>query len=90
MVTVELCFKEGGTLSGTTETENGVHFLEKGLATYTVGGDVIHFGPGSMHHRSIENLEGERYSTHFGSLRTDGVHVYLTGSTPFTHKLTFR
>ena len=59
------------------------------MGLYELDGDTIQFGPGVMAHTSVRNLEGERYSTHFGSLRTDGMHVYLTGITPFTHKLKF-
>ncbi|MCU7551164.1 hypothetical protein OCK74_18735 [Chitinophagaceae bacterium LB-8] len=88
-VTIELCFKEGGKLIGVSESENGNSFLEQGMGQYEFGGDVIQFGPGTVSQKSIRNLEGERYSSHFGSLRTEGMHVYLTGLTPFTHKLTF-
>jgi hypothetical protein len=90
-VTVELCFKEGGTLSGVTDVNdpNDNHFLEKGNARYEYKGDVIEFGPGAIAGKNITRLEGERYSTHFGTLRTEGMHVYLTGVTPFTHTLSF-
>lgn len=88
-VTIELCFKEGGKLTGVSEAENGNSFLENGVGEYTLGDDSIRFGPGAVSHKSITNLEGERYSTHFGNLRTEGLHVYLTGITPFKHKLTF-
>ena len=88
-VTIELCFKEGGKLSGVSDGGNGNSLLEKGDGQYEFEGDVIQFGPGTFSHRSINNLEGERYSTHFGSLRTEGMHVYLTGVTPFDHKLVF-
>ena len=88
-VTVELCFKEGGKLSGVTEPENGNTFLEKGMGKYEFGGDAIQFGPGANAHKVVTGLEGERYSTHFGTLRTDGMHVFITGLTPFNHKLTF-
>lgn len=88
-VTIELCFKEGGTLTGVTDGGNNNKFLESGMAKYEFGGDAIQFGPGVVAHKTIRGLEGERYSTHFGSLRTEGMHVYLTGVTPFTHKLTF-
>jgi hypothetical protein len=88
-VTVELCFKEGGTLSGVTTDEKGNGFLENGTGTYAFGGDTITFGPGVAVSKAVENLEGERYSTHFGSLRTEGMHVYLTGVTPFVHTLRF-
>ena len=88
-VTIELCFLEGGKLSGVSATEEGNSFLEKGLGLYEYGGDSIQFGPGSVTHKKISDLEGERYSTHFGSLRTEGMYTYITGTTPFNHKLTF-
>ncbi|MFY7839996.1 MAG: hypothetical protein ACOVP7_06950, partial [Lacibacter sp.] len=89
-LTIELCFKEGGQLSGvTTADANGNSFLEQGTGEYRSGNDVISFGPGANTHKQVMNLEGERYSTHFGTLRTKGEHVYITGTTPFKHKLTF-
>lgn len=88
-VTIELCFLEGGKLSGVSAADEGNNFLEKGYAEYEMEGDIIRFGPGSLTHQSVKGLEGERYSTHFGSLRTEGMHVYLTGTTPFNHKLVF-
>jgi hypothetical protein len=89
-VTIELCFKEGGQLSNVTNADiNGNSFLEQGTGEYRSGSDVITFGPGTVTHKQISNLEGERYSTHFGTLRTKGDHVYMTGTTPFRHKLTF-
>lgn len=90
-VVVELCFKEGGSLSGverpTSETENS--FLAGGMGRYQFGDDSILFGPGTMKHRNLNGLEGERYSTHRGTLRTQGQYVYLTGITPFEHTLKF-
>jgi hypothetical protein len=88
-VSIELCFNEGGKLSGVTAGDNGNGFLENGFGKYEFEGDVIEFGPGKVAHKMITGLEGERYSTHFGSLRTAGMHVYLTGVTPFEHKLAF-
>lgn len=89
-VTIELCFKEGGQLTGVTAADaNGNSFLEQGTGEYRSGNDVITFGPGAVTHKQVLNLEGERYSTHFGTLRTKGEHVYITGTTPFQHKLTF-
>ena len=88
-VTIELCFLEGGKLSGVSAANDDNNFLEKGYAEYEMEGDIIRFGPGSLAHQSVKGLEGERYSTHFGSLRTEGMHVYLTGITPFNHKLVF-
>lgn len=89
-VTIELCFMEGGKLSGVSAVADDNNFLETGTGKYELGGDAIEFGPGSLAHKSIKNLEGERYSTHFGTLRTDGMHVYLTGVTPFKHTIHFR
>lgn len=88
-VTIELCFLENGKLSGVSAGDNGNSFLEQGFGTYENNGDTIRFGPGTVAGKTIKGLEGERYSTHFGSLRTEGMHVYLTGVTPFQHKLTF-
>src|SRR4029079_4170076 len=87
-VTIELCFLECGKLSGVTNRDEGSHFLAQGMATYEYGSDKITFGPGAVAGKTIKGLEGERYSTHFGSLRTEGMHVYLTGITPFKHTLT--
>lgn len=88
-VTIELCFAEGGKLSGVSEAGDDNSFLEKGFGEYESGGDAIRFGPGMMAHKSINDLEGERYSTHFGSLKTKGMRVYITGITPFHHTLVF-
>lgn len=89
-LTIELCFKEGGTLTGVTAVDaNGNSFLEQGMGEYRSGNDLIQFGPGTVSHKQVTNLEGERYSTHFGTLRTEGAHVYITGTTPFKHRLVF-
>jgi hypothetical protein len=88
-VTIELCFSAGGKLTGITTVDSKNSFLEQGMGEYIFGGDIIRFGPGNATHKTITNLEGERYSTHFGTLRTEGEHVYITGKTPFKHKLIF-
>lgn len=88
-VTIELCFAEGGKLSGVTTTKEGNNFLETGTGKYELDEDSIQFGPGAITHKTITNLEGERYSTHFGNLHTKGMYVYITGTTPFEHKLIF-
>lgn len=88
-VTIELVFKEGGALTIGPADEKGNYFLESGYGEYRKGNDMIRFGPGSSAHKMITDLEGERYSTHFGTLRTEGMHLYITGKTPFTHTLTF-
>lgn len=88
-VTIELCFKEGGSITGLTTDAKGNKCLAAESAIYEMEGDQISFGPGSMTNPVPENLEGERYSTHFGTLRTAGTQVYLTGKTPFRHILRF-
>ncbi len=89
-VTIELCFKEGGKLAGVTpaDDQTGNNFLEQGMGKYQFGEHAITFGPGTLAHKRLRGLEGEMYTSHFGSLRTEGMHVYLTGLTPFEHKLT--
>jgi hypothetical protein len=89
-VTIELCFKEGGALNIGTADEKGNYFLDAGIAEYKSGKDIIQFGPGAVAHKNITDLEGERYSTHFGTLRTEGIHVYITGKTPFHHTIFFK
>ncbi len=91
LVTLELCFKEGGELQGIIPSNDNPtdYFLKEGMGKYQYGDDFIQFGPGTFEHQYIHNLESEDYHKHFGSLRTDGMHVYLTGKTPFSHKLTF-
>jgi hypothetical protein len=90
-VTIEMCFDESGKLSGVSPASagNDNYFLQDGFGTFEMGGDKITFGPGKKEHERISRLEGEQYSVHFGSLRTAGNHVYLTGLTPLTHRITF-
>lgn len=88
-VVIELCFAEEGILSGVSEDSDGNVFLLGGTGTYTSGGDTIRFGPGGGGPVMIHDLAGERYSNHFGSLKTPGMQVYITGLTPFHRTLTF-
>jgi len=87
-VTLEMCFKEGGKLTGTESLGNNNYMLKSDPGTYVFGGDTIEFGPGKKEHQRIDNLASEQYGYHQGSLRTDGMHVFLTGYTPFRHKMT--
>lgn len=89
-VSLELVFKEGGSLNTGSPDEKGNYFLESGFGEYRKGEDIIRFGPGSSAHKMITDLDGERYNTHFGTLRTEGMHLYITGKTPFSHTLTFQ
>ncbi|NID12015.1 hypothetical protein [Fibrivirga algicola] len=89
-VVIELCFNEGGRLTGVKKLDDGTdnYALESGTGEYKAGGDSINFGPGTFQHTKLTGLEGELYATHFGTLRTPGLHVYMTGLTPFTHTIT--
>ena len=89
-ITLELCFRQGGVLTGVVPMGTDDYRLEAGEGVYKMGDDTIRFGSGSWQHEKITGLEGERYSTQFGSLRMKGMHVYLTGITPFRHTLYFR
>ncbi|MCX6215008.1 hypothetical protein [Spirosoma sp.] len=89
-VTIELCFRAGGQVSGLKKIGDTAdsYFIDGESGQYTYGKDTIQFGPGLFTHKKINSLEGEVYSSHFGSLKTEGIHVYLTAVTPFEH--TFR
>lgn len=87
-VTIEMCFKEGSSITGATLDEKKNYFLKSGFGALSTGTDTIQFGPGKGEHLNIENLDSEEYTYHQGSLRTNGEHVYITGFTPFYHKMT--
>ncbi|MFA9188147.1 hypothetical protein AAGV33_08045 [Flavobacterium sp. FBOR7N2.3] len=87
-ITIEMCFKEGTKITGATLGEKGNYFLKSGNATLNRGNDVIELGPGMGEHQNVNNLDSEGYTYHQGSLRTDGLHVYITGFIPFQHKMT--
>ena len=87
-VTIELCFRPGGTLTGVEPhaTEPATFFAKSGPASYTVGAETITFGPGNFGSARI-SMGGESYSWRNGQLRTEGLRVYITGVTPFRHRL---
>lgn len=89
-VTIEFCFKEGGQLIGLKKADDIAdnYFLENGMGEYKFGNDSIKFGEGIFKHNKLRGIEGEMYTSHFGSLRTDGMHVFMTGITPIEHKIT--
>lgn len=87
-VTIEMCFKEGSNITGTTSDEKDNKFLKSGFGVLSTDQDEIKFGPGKCEHLNVENLDSEEYTYHQGSLRTNGEHVYITGFTPFYHKMT--
>jgi hypothetical protein len=86
-VTIEMCFNEGSPITGAVQDEKKNYFLKTGFGELAMAGDKIQFGPGKCEHLNIENLDSEEYTYHQGSLRTSGEHVYITGFTPFHHKM---
>lgn len=87
-ITIEMCFKEGTQVTGASLGDKGNYFLKSGNAQLSMGTDKIEIGPGIVEHHNVNNLDSEEYTYHQGSLRTEGVHVYITGFTPFQHKMT--
>ncbi len=89
-VTIEFCFKEGGTFSGLIKMEGTTdnYILPNGSGEYHFRNDTIKIGGGIYQHNKLKSLDGEMYTSHFGTLRTDGIHLYLTGITPFEHTIT--
>lgn len=83
-VAIELAFRAGGKLQG-VEPVAGVtdaYLLRSGTGRYTLGDDVIEFGPGRVEHT---------YTQVRGALpKWDGQSVYLTGLTPFRGTVTIR
>jgi hypothetical protein len=80
-VTVELIFRQGGTFTGIEKLDMPPEawLLKEGWATYAVGRDEIRFGPGAYAHKWAE-LRG-------ALPKMDAPTVYLTGFTPFHHKI---
>ncbi|MEZ4772947.1 MAG: hypothetical protein R3D00_07180 [Bacteroidia bacterium] len=90
-ITLDLCFKDGGIFEGAMQGDNEKDFfLDDGFAKYTVGSDTIEIGPGKHEHARTNGLDGEVYSTHFGSIKGEGQHLYITGIVPFKHTITIR
>ena len=90
-VTLDLCFRDGGKFEGALQGEHEkTFFLEDGYAKYTFGSDTIEVGPGKFEHANINNLDGEVYSTHFGSIKGEGQHLYITGLIPFRYSMTIK
>ena len=86
-VTIEMCFSEETTIKGDVTEEKNNYFLKSGNGEIVMTGDSIQFGPGKCEHLNVENLDSEEYTYHQGTLRTSGKHVYITGFTPFHHKM---
>ncbi|HVK34498.1 MAG TPA: hypothetical protein VM428_02475 [Microlunatus sp.] len=92
-LTIELCFRSGGTLAGVVPASGDGSFqLVEGEGSYTVGGDMITFGPGtgSGIRQPIAMDPGEKYTYLGGNLTPSGQRVYLTGLVPFRYTLRLR
>jgi len=92
-LTIELCFREGGTLTGVVPAGGTGNFqLVEGEGIYAVGQDSIAFGPGNGSGvlQPVRMDAGEKYSYLSGSLQPSGQRVYITGRVPFRYTLRFR
>ncbi len=80
-VSFEMIFRAGGIFSGVNEyaKKENAYLFSGEIATYSIGTDVISFGPGKLEHKGIQ-LRGALPSM-------DAPTVYLTGTTPFKHTL---
>jgi hypothetical protein len=84
-VSLELIFREGGKFTGVqpSEKELNSYLFGQNAGTYTVGNDVIKFGPGKLEHKGLHLRGGLPADTNSPS-------VYLTGFTPFKHVITLK
>lgn len=90
---IELCFRDGGTLTGVVPAgAAGAFQLVEGEGAYAVGSDVITFGPGngSGIRQPVRMDAGEKYSYLGGNLVPAGQRVYITGRVPFRYTLRVR
>ncbi|GAA0878356.1 hypothetical protein GCM10009119_13240 [Algoriphagus jejuensis] len=81
-VSVELIFREGGEFKNVMPlaAENNAYLLNTAeMATYTLKGDKLSFGPGLAEHKGVL-LRG-------ALPRMSAPTVYLTGFTPFKHTI---
>lgn len=80
-VTLELIFRPGGTVTGVVKhpKKDNAYLLSGQSGSYSVNSDTIQFGPGKADHKGIQ-LRGALPAM-------DAPTVYLTGYTPFTHRI---
>jgi hypothetical protein len=80
-VSMELIFRGGGSFTGVQShpSKKDTYLFDGKEAAYTVGKDIIYFGPGKLEHKGIQ-LRGALPAM-------DAPTVYLTGLTPFTHTI---
>lgn len=102
-VTMDFCFNKGGKLEGAAQAKirnnywdnanvdnKDDYFFDDEYVKYSFDGDEILIGPGKKEHESIRGLEGEMYRHLNGSNKGEGMHVYVTGITPFKHTMTIK
>ncbi len=80
---IEINLREGGKFDGcepVPKVSDG-WILPKGFAVYRAGADAIKFGPGAAPNQYTQ-VRG-------ADAKLPGPSVYITGSTPFDHTLTF-
>lgn len=81
-VSLELIFRPNGGLFGVEAhfAKPNAYELTGDSATYTQGTDIIHFGPGKIEHEAVQ-LRGALPPM-------EAPTVYITGFTPFKHRIT--
>lgn len=80
-VALELIFRRGGSFTGVLShpSKPDAYLFNGEKAGYTMGGETISFGPGVALHRNVQ-LRGALPAM-------DAPAAYVTGFTPFRHKL---
>jgi hypothetical protein len=80
---IEITLREGGELRGCRPAPHvdGAWILDRGQASYRIGGTELRFGPGGAPHL-LTQLRG-------AESRLPGVSVYVTGYTPFDGTMRF-
>jgi hypothetical protein len=85
-MTIELTLRQGGTLEGARQLEDGSFHLSEGQATYSVGGERLLIGPGNGA-GVVKASPGENYTWAGGRLQLPGTRLYITGRTPMRYEL---
>ncbi|MPY90169.1 MAG: hypothetical protein GEU99_19875 [Luteitalea sp.] len=82
-VSVEINFREGGTLDGVRASSRAADtwLLAEGGGTYQLGNTRIRLGPGAHPHEYTQVRDTEP--------KLSGPSVYVTGYTPFVHTIEF-
>jgi hypothetical protein len=78
---IEINLRPGGKIEGAEAGSAPDTYLLRGPATYRAGGDALRIGPGHLEHSYIQ-VRG-------AADKLAGPTLYVTGSTPFDHTITF-